>query len=53
MVCLKFPNVVKKIQEELDRVVGSKRAPTWEDEMKLPYLRASIKGHSDNSQSYM
>ena len=35
---------MKKIQAELDRVVGSDRAPTWEDEMNLPYLRASIKG---------
>jgi hypothetical protein len=37
---------MKKIQEEIDRVVGSDRAPTWEDEMNLPYLRASIKGSS-------
>jgi Cytochrome P450 len=35
---------MKNIQEEIDKVVGSDRAPTWEDEMKLPYLRASIKG---------
>jgi hypothetical protein len=44
MVCLKYPHVMKKIQAEIDRVVGSDRAPTWEDEMNLPYLRASIKG---------
>jgi hypothetical protein len=37
---------MKKIQEEIDRVVGSDRAPTWEDEKNLPYLRASIKGAS-------
>ena len=35
---------MKKIQEELDRVVGSDRAPVWGDEMNLPYLRATIKG---------
>jgi hypothetical protein len=35
---------MKKIQEELDRVVGDDRAPVWDDEMNLPYLRASIKG---------
>jgi hypothetical protein len=35
---------MKKIQEEIDRVVGSSRPPVWEDEMKLPYLRATIKG---------
>jgi len=39
-----FPHVMKNIQEEIDRVVGSDRAPTWEDEKDLPYLRASIKG---------
>jgi hypothetical protein len=39
-----FPHVMKKIQEELDSAVGSDRAPVWEDEMNLPYLRASIKG---------
>jgi hypothetical protein len=37
---------MKKIQAEIDKVVGSDRAPTWEDEMNLPYLRASIKGPS-------
>jgi Cytochrome P450 len=35
---------MRKIQEELDQVVGDDRAPLWEDEMDLPYLRASIKG---------
>ncbi|CAG8909736.1 unnamed protein product [Penicillium egyptiacum] len=37
------PEVVKKAQEELDRVVGSDRLPTWEDEQNLPYTRAMIK----------
>lgn len=31
-----------KIQE-IDRVVGPSRLPTWEDEPNLPYLRALIK----------
>src|SRR2546423_9082753 len=44
MVCLRYPHVMRKIQEEIDRVVGSKRLPVWEDEMNLPYLRAAIKG---------
>jgi Cytochrome P450 len=35
---------MKKIQAEVDRVVGPDRAPVWEDEMNLPYLRATIKG---------
>ena len=37
------PHVVKKGQEEIDRVVGPNRLPTWEDEPQLPYLRAIIK----------
>ncbi len=34
---------VNYITVELDRVVGSSRLPTWEDEINLPYLRATIK----------
>lgn len=37
------PDVVRKAQEELDMVVGAERLPTWEDEVKLPYIRAIIK----------
>ncbi|KAJ4365626.1 hypothetical protein N0V83_008246 [Neocucurbitaria cava] len=38
-----FPEAQKKAQEELDRVVGYDRLPTWEDEDKLPYVRGLIK----------
>ncbi|KXJ87807.1 cytochrome P450 [Microdochium bolleyi] len=37
------PAVLKKAQNEMDRVVGSSRLPTFEDEADLPYLRAMIK----------
>ncbi|KAL7935119.1 cytochrome P450 [Trichoderma chlorosporum] len=37
------PRVQKKAQEELDRVVGPSRLPTWEDQQNLPYIRAVIK----------
>ncbi|KAI1030210.1 hypothetical protein LB504_010359 [Fusarium proliferatum] len=37
------PEIMKKGQEELDRVVGSHRLPQWEDEKDLPYIRAMIK----------
>ena len=37
------PQVVKMAQEELDRIVGPNRLPTWEDEKDLPYVRAVIK----------
>ncbi|KAK4062538.1 uncharacterized protein Triagg1_9908 [Trichoderma aggressivum f. europaeum] len=37
------PEAQKKAQEELDRVVGPLRLPTWEDSPNLPYMRALIK----------
>jgi cytochrome P450 len=36
-------NVLPRAWEELDRVVGTERAPTWTDEPNLPYIRAIIK----------
>jgi Cytochrome P450 len=41
--CIAFPEVVKKAHEELDRVIGRHRMPTWEDEPNLPYIRAMVK----------
>ncbi|KAF8622987.1 hypothetical protein AX15_006585 [Amanita polypyramis BW_CC] len=38
-----FPEVQKKIQEELDRTVGQDRLPGFEDLGALPYLVATIK----------
>ncbi|KAH6685762.1 cytochrome P450 [Plectosphaerella plurivora] len=35
-----FPDVQRKAQEELDRVVGRDRYPDWSDEESLPYIRA-------------
>lgn len=37
------PNVVKKAQDEIARVVGDERSPTWKDEENLPYIRAIVK----------
>ncbi|KAH9475493.1 Cytochrome P450 monooxygenase COX2 [Psilocybe cubensis] len=34
------PEIQRKAQEELDRVVGSKRLPTLDDRKSLPYLEA-------------
>ena len=41
MVC--YPEVQKKAQAELDRVVGPSRLPTHEDWAELPYLSAVVK----------
>ena len=38
-----FPHVAEKAQEELDRVVGHERSPTWSDQPNLPYCMAVIK----------
>jgi hypothetical protein len=43
MACVNYPDCVRKAQEELDRVVGRSRLPTWDDEPKLPYIRAFVK----------
>jgi hypothetical protein len=40
---LSNPSAVRKAQEELDKVVGTSRTPTFEDEKDLPYVRAIIK----------
>jgi len=37
------PRVVRKAHEELDRVIGTSRLPTFGDEKDLPYIRAIVK----------
>jgi hypothetical protein len=43
-----YPEIQKKAQAELDRVVGRSRLPTIEDEKNLPYCHAIIKEVSDS-----
>ncbi|CAI4218398.1 unnamed protein product [Parascedosporium putredinis] len=38
-----FPEVQQKAFDEIERVVGSGRLPTMEDEMDLPYVRGCVK----------
>lgn len=38
-----YPDVQKKAQVELDRVVGPTRLPDFEDRDNLPYLNAVVK----------
>ncbi|KAF8335172.1 cytochrome P450 [Amanita rubescens] len=38
-----YPDVQKRAQEEIDRVVGKDRLPTIEDQDELPYVGALIK----------
>lgn len=36
------PSVQEKIHAELDRIVGSDRPPTLEDQKDMPYLGAAV-----------
>ncbi|PCH45080.1 cytochrome P450 [Wolfiporia cocos MD-104 SS10] len=38
-----YPDVLKKAQEEIDRVVGRSRLPDFEDRDSLPYLECLVK----------
>ena len=38
-----YPNVQKKAREEIDRVIGTDRLPTFEDRENLPYIEAVLK----------
>ncbi|KAJ3858471.1 cytochrome P450 [Lentinula novae-zelandiae] len=37
-----YPDIQKKIQQELDTVVGQGRLPTFADQAHLPYLQATV-----------
>ncbi|XP_018364794.1 PREDICTED: probable cytochrome P450 304a1 [Trachymyrmex cornetzi] len=37
------PRVMKKVQNEIDNVVGTGRLATWDDRKNLPYLEATIR----------
>ena len=38
-----YPSALKKAQEEIDRVVGSDRLPTFSDRPNLPYIDVIVK----------
>ncbi|KAI7055034.1 cytochrome P450, partial [Hortaea werneckii] len=40
LACCAFPEALPKAWEELDRIVGQHRSPSWEDESELPYVKA-------------
>ncbi|XP_076249610.1 putative cytochrome P450 304a1 isoform X2 [Calliopsis andreniformis] len=37
------PDVVKRVHEEIDRVVGTGRHVTWQDRQNLPYTEATVR----------
>jgi len=38
-----YPDVQKRAQDELDRVVGRSRLPTFEDFDSMPYMHAIVR----------
>ncbi|KAL2845285.1 cytochrome P450 [Aspergillus pseudoustus] len=42
LAMLRFPDVQRKAQEEIDRVVGRERLPTLDDRENLPYVNALV-----------
>ena len=40
---VKWPEVQKKAQVEIDSVIDEDRSPTWEDYNNLPYVAATVK----------
>ena len=43
LACCAFPETLPRAWEELDRVVGPNRSPTFDDDVDLPYTKALMK----------
>ncbi|GFY75836.1 cytochrome P450 2J6 [Trichonephila inaurata madagascariensis] len=41
-ICSAYPQIQKRIQAEIDEVVGRERFPTWQDRLRMPYTEACI-----------
>ncbi|KAK4054438.1 hypothetical protein OIV83_000932 [Microbotryomycetes sp. JL201] len=46
LACCAFPDVLRKAQQEVDKVCGRNRVPDFEDYDSLPYIRIIPKGTS-------
>lgn len=43
LLMVRHPEVAKRAQAEIDRVVGSERLPRYEDRADLPYVECMLK----------
>ena len=43
LAMIEFPEVQRKAQQEIDRVIGNDRLPTFSDRVSLPYINAVVK----------
>lgn len=41
-IAAKYPEAQEKMQEEMDRVIGRQRLPSWTDKAQLPYVEAFL-----------
>ena len=42
LLMLHYPDVMRKAQDEIDRVIGRDRTPTFDDRPNLPYIRGVV-----------
>lgn len=43
LAMVRYPEVYRKLQEEIDQVVGRERLPDFDDRQALPYTECVIK----------
>ncbi|KAG8190527.1 hypothetical protein JTE90_004102 [Oedothorax gibbosus] len=42
LLCATFPEIQKKVHQEIDTVLGAERFPSYEDRLNMPYTEACI-----------
>ncbi|KAG8540933.1 hypothetical protein GDO81_030007, partial [Engystomops pustulosus] len=42
LLMMKYPHIQKRVQDEIENVIGLQRPPTWDDQKVLPYCLAMV-----------